>query len=191
MVQPNLHGPLPLTALASLHRHWVWFLILGLFLVAVGVFGLIASGLLTLASVLLIGWMLLLTGLVIAIDAFWVHRWTGFFVQLAFGILNLVVGGLLIARPAAGALALTLLLGASLFVQGVFRVAVAATATIEGKGWLVVSGIASLLLGLLIWGEWPTSGVWVIGLFVAIDLIFYGWWLVSAALAARKVPLAA
>lgn len=191
MVQPILQGPLPLTAVASLHRHWVWFLVLGLFLVAVGVFGLIASGLLTLASVLLIGWMLLLTGGVVAIDAFWVHRWSGFFVQLAFGILNVVVGGLLVTRPVAGALALTLLLGASLFVQGIFRLAVAITANIEGKAWLVISALASLLLGLMIWAEWPASGVWVIGLFAAIDLIFYGWWLVSAALAARRVPIAA
>jgi uncharacterized membrane protein HdeD (DUF308 family) len=61
----------------------------------------------------------------------------------------------------------------------------------DGRGWLLLSGVASLLLGIMIWAEWPVSGVWVIGLFVGIDLLFYGWWLVSLALAARHLPAAA
>jgi uncharacterized membrane protein HdeD (DUF308 family) len=179
--------PMPLTALASLHRHWLRFLLLGIVLVVLGMVGVVASGLLTLASVLLIGWLLLVGGAVTVGHAFWTRAWSGFFVQLAFGLLNLCVGFMLITRPEVGALSLTLLLAVSLFVQGVFRIAAALSSDIDGKGWLLLSGVASLLLAFMIWSEWPVSGVWVIGLFVGVDLIFYGWWLVSAALAARSL----
>ena len=50
-----------------------------------------------------------------------------------------------------------------------------------------MSGIITLLLGLMIWNEWPLSGVWVIGLFVGIDMFFYGGWFVSLALAVRTL----
>ena len=179
---------LPLAALEALHRHWIWFLLLGLLLVALGMIGVIASGLFTVASVLLFGWLLFISGAAIAVHAFWARRWTGFFVQLVVGALNLVVGWLLLTHPAAGALSLTLLLGVSLVFQGIFRTVVALTAHADGRGWLLLSGIASLILGFLIWSEWPSSGLWVIGLFVGIDLILYGWWLVSLALATRRLP---
>jgi len=86
------------------------------------------------------------------------------------------------------ALSLTLLLGVSLVVQGAFRIAAALATHADGRGWLLISGLASLLLGIFIWSEWPVSGIWVIGLFVGIDLLFYGWWLVSLALSVRHLP---
>lgn len=191
MLQSTTPAQLPLAAVEALHRHWMWFLLLGLLLVALGMIGVIASGLFTLASVLLLGWLLFIGGVAVAVHAFWARRWSGFFVQLVVGALNLVIGWLLITRPAAGALSLTLLLGVSLVFQGIFRTAVALTAHADGRGWLLLSGVASLVLGLLIWSEWPASGLWVIGLFVGIDLLLYGWWLVSLALATRRLPTAA
>jgi uncharacterized membrane protein HdeD (DUF308 family) len=188
--QVGTPAQLPLAALEELHRHWVRFLILGLLLVVLGTVGIVASGLLTLASVLLLGWILLIAGAAVAAHAFWARRWGGFFVQLIFGLLNLVVGWIMITRPGIAALSLTLLLGVSLVVQGVFRTTAALAAHADGRGWLLVSGIASLLLGILIWSEWPVSGVWVIGLFIGIDLLFYGWWLVSLALSVRHLSAA-
>ena len=189
----NQTGPpaqLPLAAIAELHRHWLLFLILGLLLVALGTVGIVASGLLTLASVLLCGWLLLIGGAAVAAHAFWARRWAGFFVQIIFGILNLVVGWIMITQPGIAALSLTLLLGVSLVVQGVFRTVAALAAQADGRGWLLLSGLASLVLGILIWSEWPVSGIWVIGLFVGIDLLIYGWWLVALALSVRHLPAA-
>lgn len=182
---------LPLAAVEALHRHWIWFLFLGLLLVLLGTVGIVASGLLTLASVLLLGWLLLIAGAAVVLHAFWARRWSGFFVQLVVGALNLMVGWILLTQPVAGALSLTLLLGVSLVFQGIFRTAVALTAHADGRGWLLFSGLASLILGLMIWSEWPASGVWVIGLFVGIDMLLYGWWLVSLALTVRRWPTAA
>jgi len=75
-------------------------------------------------------------------------------------------------------------------VQGAFRIGVALSTRMDGWGMLLVSGIITLVLGLMIWNEWPLSGIWVIGLFVGIDLIFYGWWLVSLALSVRHLAKA-
>lgn len=191
MLQSSAPAQLPLAAAEALHRHWVWFLLLGILLVALGMIGIIASGLFTLASVLLLGWLLFMGGVAIAVHAFWARQWSGFFVQLVVGALNLLVGWLLLTRPTASALSLTLLLGVSLVFQGIFRTAVALTAQADGRGWLLLSGVASLILGCLIWSEWPASGLWVIGLFIGIDLLLYGWWLVSLALATRRLLSAA
>jgi uncharacterized membrane protein HdeD (DUF308 family) len=75
----------------------------------------------------------------------------------------------------------------SFVVQGAFRIGAALSTRIDGWDGLLVSGIITLLLGLMIWNEWPLSGVWVIGLFVGIDMFFYGGWFVSLALAVRTL----
>lgn len=181
---------LPLVALQELHRHWLRFLLLGLLLVVLGTVGIVASGLLTLASVLLLGWLLLIGGVAVAAHALWARRWGGFFVQLAFGVLNVVVGWVMVSRPDVAALTLTLIVGVSLVVQGAFRIIASLAVQTDGRGWLLVSGVASLALGIMIWSEWPVSGLWVIGLFVGIDLLLYGWWLMALALSLRRLPSA-
>src|SRR5262249_49756025 len=55
-------------------------------------------------------------------------------------------------------------------------------------GWPVASGVLNLLLGILIWQQWPLSGLWVIGLFVGVGMIVAGWWWVSLALAGEGMP---
>ena len=76
----------------------------------------------------------------------------------------------------------------SLVVQGLFRLGVVLTTAVEGRDWLLLSALATLVLGIMIWRQWPSSALWVIGLFVGIDLMLYGWWLVSLALAVRRLP---
>jgi uncharacterized membrane protein HdeD (DUF308 family) len=75
-------------------------------------------------------------------------------------------------------------------VQGAFRIGATISTRMDGGGMLLLSGIITLVLGLMIWNEWPFSGIWVIGLFVGIDLIFYSWWLVSLALSVRHLAKA-
>ena len=181
---------LPLSAIEELHRHWVLFLLLGIGLIVLGVIGISASGLVTLASVVFFGWLLVIGGAGVAIHAFWAKQWSGFFLQLLSGLLYLIVGWMLVARPGLGAVTLTLVFAISLVVQGAFRIGTALSTHMDGKGSLLVSGIITLVLGLMIWNEWPLSGLWVIGLFVGIDLLFYGWWLVSLALSARRLAAA-
>jgi len=172
----------------ELRRHWVVCVVLGIASVILGTVALGASGIVTLASVLFFGWMLVFGGAVQAVHAFWFRRWGGFFRHLLGGVLGIVVGGLMVARPLAGAESITLLLAAFFVVGGVFRIIAALAVRFPSWGWTLMSGVVTLLLGIIIWKQWPISGLWVIGTFVGIDLIFDGWSLVMLGTTARQQP---
>lgn len=172
----------------KLRRHWGLCVVLGIASVILGTVALGASGIVTLASVLFFGWLLVIGGAVQAVHAFWFRRWGGFFRHLLGGVLGIVVGGLMVARPVAGALSLTLLLAAFFVVGGVSRIMTALAIRFPGRGWTLLSGVVTLLLGIVIWRQWPISGLWVIGTFVGIDLIFDGWSLVMLGMRARQQP---
>ncbi len=118
------------------------------------------------------------------------QKWSGFFIDLLTGILYVVVGFMLIRSPGETATALTLLIAMFLLFGGIFRVAVAIATRYHNWGWLLLHGIVDVLLGVLIWKQWPLSGLWVIGLFVGIDMLLNGWTLVMLGLAARRLPTA-
>lgn len=174
----------------ELRRNWGWLLVLGIAMIVLGVVALGAPFILTLVTTLFFGWLLLLGGVIQIIHGFWARRWSGFFVHLVTGILATVVGLLIISNPAAGAISITLLLAAFFVAAGVARIAAALMYRFSNWGWLLFVGLIDLLLGILIWAQWPVSGLWVIGLFVGIDLIFYGATWVMLALAARNLPRA-
>jgi len=177
----------PLGALEELHRHWALFLSVGVALMALGIVATLTAGLSTIATVDFFGWILVIAGAGVTIHAFWAKRWSGFFLQLFSGLLYLVAGWMLATHGELSAIALTLVIAISFVVQGAFRIGAALSTRIDGWDGLLVSGIITLLLGLMIWNEWPLSGVWVIGLFVGIDMFFYGGWFVSLALAVRTL----
>ncbi|HJT21617.1 MAG TPA: HdeD family acid-resistance protein [Nitrospira sp.] len=176
------------TDLESVRANWGWYLASGIAFFLFGVIALSFSVLVTLASVVVFGWMLLFGGIFETIHAFKTRRWSGFFVEAVIGILYVVVGGMMVFNPGVGALSLTLLMAAFFLVGGTFRIVGAAVLRPPSWGLLIVSGAVTLLLGILIWAEWPASAFWVIGLFVGIDMIFSGSWLVMLALGVRKVP---
>ena len=171
----------------ELRRHWGWCVALGLALLALGTVALGASALATLVSVIFFGWLLLIGGLMQAVQAFRMRRWGGFSRHLLGGLLSVVVGLLLVGRPEAGALSLTLLMAAFFMVGGLFRIVTALALRFPSWGWAFLGGLVTLLLGVMIWTEWPVSGLWVIGTFVGIDMIFDGWSLVMLGTAARNL----
>ena len=177
----------PLGALEELHRRWALFLSVGVALMALGIVATLTAGLSTIVAVDFFGWILVIAGAGVTIHAFWAKRWSGFFLQLLSGLLYLAAGWMLATHGELSAIALTLVIAISFVVQGAFRIGAALSTRIDGWDGLLVSGIITLLLGLMIWNEWPLSGVWVIGLFVGIDMFFYGGWFVSLALAVRTL----
>jgi uncharacterized membrane protein HdeD (DUF308 family) len=144
------------------------------------------SALVTLASVFVLGWALLFGGLFQAIHAFKVSPWNGFLLELLLAILYVVVGLVMVAHPETGAMSVTLLIAAFFLVGGLFRIFAGTMHHPPGRAWLLLSGAVTLLLGMLIWAEWPASGLWVIGAFVAIDMVFSGTRLIMLALNARS-----
>jgi len=174
--------------LEPLRKRWFWLLLLGIVLILVGLAAISSSFIATLATVIALGTFLLIGGGVEIINAFWARRWRGFWMHLLAGILYLVLGLLFIDRPVATAAAFTLMLAAAFLIGGLFRIILALSERFHGWVWVLVNGIVTLILGILIWREWPESAFWVIGLFVGIDMVFAGWSWVMTALAVRSIP---
>jgi uncharacterized membrane protein HdeD (DUF308 family) len=130
-------------------------------------------------------------GILQAIHAFACKKWSGFFIDLLTGLLYIVVGFMCVANPGATAVALTLLIAMFLMFGGIFRIVIALIMRHQHWGWLLLHGAINLLLGILIWRQWPLSGLWVIGLFVGIDMIINGWSLVMLGLTAKNLPATA
>ena len=174
--------------LAAVRQNWRWVLASGLAFIGLGSMAFAYSVLVTLASVFVLGWALVFGGLFQAVHAFKVSQWSGFLLELLLAILYAVVGLVMVAHPEAGAMSLTLLIGAFFLVSGLFRIFAGTMLHPPGRAWLLLSGVVTLFLGILIWAEWPASGLWVIGTFVAIDMVFSGTRLIMLALNARCLP---
>jgi uncharacterized membrane protein HdeD (DUF308 family) len=185
--QLNLSG-IHLVGLENLRQRWGWVLGLGVLLVVLGVVALGCSVTMTLATMVLVGWLLIVGGILEAVHACSTRGWGGFFVDLLTGILYVVVGFMIVANPGATAVALTLLIAMFLVFGGIFRIAMAAVVRFQNWGWLLLHGVVNVLLGLAIWRQWPLSGLWVIGLFVGIDMLLNGWSLVMLGLTAKNLP---
>ena len=182
MTTPGLLG------FEALQSTWIWFLTLGISLVVLGTVALIATPAATIAVVLVLGWLMVLSGLVEVVHAFQVRAWGGFFLHLAGGVLGIVVGLVIVTHPLAGALASTLLFASFLSVVGLFRLLAAAKLKFPGWGWAAFDGAITLLLGIMVSLNWPWSGFWFLGLAVGISMLMRGWSYVMLAMAVKRIP---
>jgi uncharacterized membrane protein HdeD (DUF308 family) len=174
--------------ISAYSKHWGWFMIWGLVMAALGVFAISATVLTTLITVIMLGILLLVGGAVVIIDAFtfWRGKNKGFFLHVLMGIVYLLAGAILIKNPIEGSISITLFLGIFYIILGVSRIAYSLSMRMLSWGWSLFNGIITLLLGILIIANWPASSLFIIGLFVGIDLIFCGWAYFMVALAARN-----
>ena len=174
--------------LRPLRRNWGWLLALGILLILVGMAAISSPVVATLATVEIFGVFLLIAAVVEFASAIWAIGWGGFFPHLLCGLLSLFLGVLLVDRPGLGAAGYTLVLAVFFVAAGVLRVGHALSRRFSGWGWTLLSGAVTLLLGVLIWRDFPESALWVIGTFVGIDLVFNGLSWVMLGLAARALP---
>jgi uncharacterized membrane protein HdeD (DUF308 family) len=158
------------------------------------VLGMIAVGasvLATLATMALVGCLMLVGGILQTIHAIAMRGWSGFFIDLLAGVLYMVVGFVIVAHPGATAVALTLIIAVLFMLGGIFRIVTALAVSYQNRIWLLLHGVINLLLGFMIWHDWPLSGLWVIGLFIGIDMILNGWTLIMLGLNAKKLTTGA
>src|SRR4029077_21268126 len=177
-----------LSGAGELRRSWGWYLALGIVLIVLGTTAIGSTFVMTIASVFFFGWLLIIGGAMEVIHAFWHKRWAGFFLDLLTGILYVVAGWMMVSNPQESALLLTLVIAMFLVFEGVFRIVAALAARYPHWGWVMFNGVISLILGIMIWRQWPYSGLWVIGLFVGIEMLLNGWSLVMLSLSARNLP---
>ena len=173
--------------LKAVSERWGWFMGLGILMIVLGAVAIgapLASGI---AVNLLIGWLLVISGVAHGIHAFKATGWRGGLVQILCGLLYLGVGVMMIINPIAGLLALTMTVLVYFIVSGVFKIVLAIRVeTLPQRGWVTVSGVLSLVLAIYVGSQFPSSALWVIGLLVGIEMMFSGWSFVMLALAARR-----
>lgn len=169
-----------------LSAHRGWLLVLGIAYVIVGWVAIGYPMAATIAIELLIGYMLLVAGVISVIGAFFSGNWKNLVLILLSGILYLIVGFLLVTNLKEGIIALTLLLAAFLLVEGFFKI-INAFQVKPAKNWIwiLVSGVASVILGIMIWGEFPESSAFVIGLLFGIYFLLNGFGLIMFSFALK------
>lgn len=176
-----------LQSIKQLRENWGWYLTLGISLVVLGTLAIFYSYLSTIFSVIYFGAFLAILGVFEGIQAFKMRKWGTFFLHLFLSALFIIGGAYIVFFPTINAISLTLLLAAFLIASGILKIIFSFDRTIPHRGWLVLNGISSLLLGILIWLQWPLSGLWVIGMLTGIDAIFTGWAWIMLSLSAKKL----
>lgn len=157
-------------------------------LVALGVAAVLIPVVATLAVTLVLGWILLISGVIGLITTFRATGAPGFTWSLISGILGVVVGLLLLGWPFQGTLSLTAVLIAFLLIEGIATIlyALEHRRGLFGRwGWLFASGIVDVILAVILIISLPGAALWALGLLVGINLIFGGWVLILMALFAR------
>jgi uncharacterized membrane protein HdeD (DUF308 family) len=174
----------------AVRRHWVLFLVQGIIMIVLGFLAVARPIIATLAVEIFAGWLFLVGGVVGLAGIFTAWKTPGFVWGLIRAVMAILIGILLLWRPLAGVLTLTLLLAAFFAAQGITQIiaALIQRAALPGSwGWVLVSGVIDLILAAIIISGWPGTATWVLGLMVGINLLMSGVALVTTAIACRSV----
>ena len=173
----------------ELRQKWGWLFALGIGLVILGGIALFIMPAATIGTVLVLGWLMVISGVIEAVHAFRVRGWGGVFLHLIGGVLGILIGLLIVTHPVVGALAWTLLFASFFTVIGVFRTITAIRLNFPHWKWAVFDGVVTPVLGLIQWQNWPWSGLWYMGLAGGVSLILRGWSYIMFALAIHSLPV--
>jgi uncharacterized membrane protein HdeD (DUF308 family) len=174
--------------LNQVRKSWGWFFVFGILLMILGIVCVGKAQTATMFSILVLGWVLAISGVFWLVNAFRAFSWHGFFMFLLNGIIRGITGYLLLRHPDAGAAGVTMVLASLFIVAGLFRAVGASLIHFPRWGWTVVSGIVSLGLGVLLLASWPVASTYFIGMVIGIDLIFDSAALIGFAVAIRSLP---
>ena len=173
---------------AGLARSWKALMTVGVLAIVIGCIAILVPAVASVGTAIFIGWILLIAGAFLVAAAFSAHSIGTVVLRLLWAALTVVVGVWLIVEPHNGTLTLTLVLGIYFLFMGLTRIAVAFVGRGQQNAGLVgLSGVAGLLIGILVLAKFPSSADWAIGLLVGIDLIFAGWTLTSVAIVGRDL----
>lgn len=172
---------------ARLSRDFGWLAALGVILVLAGLVGLVYTGVATLTSMILFGWLLLIGGVVGLLHAVQARGSNFFWLGVVVAALNIAAGVVVIVRPEAAAAALTMFAALLFLTGGVFRLAGSLVVRGPQFGWTLVQGAFGLLLGILVLASWPSSSKYVIGCFFSLALLFDGLGLMATGFGGRKI----
>jgi uncharacterized membrane protein HdeD (DUF308 family) len=189
MSSPSVNREELVTAVRrSLKDHWQLFVVQGILLIVLGALAIAVPQVASVAITAFVGWLLFFAGTMRAISLIRSPHAPGYWSSLLLSILTAILGLVLALFPIQGTLTLTLLLVAYFIVHGVASVMFAFSIKGDTGRWvlLILSGIIDFVLAVLVISGWPATGVWVLGLYVGINMLFTGFALIFAALGARS-----
>ena len=173
--------------LHPLRSHWWCFLLLGIALIVIGSMCISDPLISSLASVVFLGYLLIAAGMIQVVSSFWSGKWSGMLLHLLIGVLYVIVGYMIVDSPGVSMVLLTQFIAIFLIVGGLFRIISALVVRFQDWGWVALNGGITLLLGIIVHRQMPEAALWVIGLFVGIEMIFNGWAWVMMALGLRAI----
>jgi uncharacterized membrane protein HdeD (DUF308 family) len=172
----------------GLARSWKGLMIVGVLAIVVGCIAILVPAVASVGTAIFVGWILLIAGAFLVAAAFSAHSVGSLVLRLLWAAITVIVGIWLIVEPHNGTLTLTFVLGVYFLFMGITRITVAFLGRGQPNAGLVgLSGVAGLLIGILVLAKFPSSADWAIGLLVGIDLIFAGWTLTSVALVGKEL----
>jgi uncharacterized membrane protein HdeD (DUF308 family) len=182
-------GRLKATVASALHTHWKQFLVEGIILLILGLAAIVLPPMATLAVELIVGSLLLISGIVGLVATFTARGAPGFGWSLLSAVVGIAAGAMLLSWPLNGAVSLTVILTVFLTIEGIVSIMYALDhkRELSGRwGMMLVSGVVDIALAGIIFAGLPGTAAWAIGLLVGINLIFGGSALISMALHARQ-----
>ena len=176
--------------IALLRGKWGLILAFGFAIFAIGVLAFSNVVIATVASIYYVGASMLIAGALQTAYAFQLRGWSSFFAWLLIGLVYSLAGILAFVNPLLASSLLTLLLALSLLIVGLLRIlAGLSLRPAKFASWLLVAGAITLAVGVIVLTGWPLNSRWLIGLLLAVDLMFHGIALAVFAIALRNVPL--
>jgi len=176
--------------LHPLRNQWWCFLMLGIALIVMGSICIAEPLVPSLASIVFLGFLLMAAGITQIVSAFWAGKWSGMLIHMLIGVLYVVVGYMIVDAPVINMVLITKFIAIFLIVSGAFRIISALVVRFQDWGWALLNGGVTLLLGVIINRQLPEAALWVIGLFIGIEMIFNGWAWVMLAFGLRAVAKA-
>jgi len=174
----------------AMSTHWRLLMFQGVVLLLLGLLAFALPVVATLAADIFVGWLFLVGGIAGLVALFSAKDIPAFLWTLVTGALSIAAGVLLVWKPGEGALTLTILLMAFFLTEGIFQIATSiAYRHLEGNSakWMLVSGLADIVLVVLILLGWPMDAAWTLGVLVAVNLVTSGWAILMAAFAGRRL----
>ena len=174
--------------IAEVRKSWAWFLLIGILLMVLGATCIVKAQTATTFSILVLGWILMISGVFWLINSFLAIAAPIFFLFLLSALIRGGIGYLLIRHPNAGAEGVTMLLAVLFIVGGLFRTAGASVIKFPWWGWTALSGIVAVVLGVYLLANWPVASTFFVGIVIGVNLLFDGGALVAFAAAIRSLP---
>jgi uncharacterized membrane protein HdeD (DUF308 family) len=175
------------TAVEMVRHASTWSIVWGVLLIICGILAVALPFVAAVAVSVVVAWLIVFAGIVHLVLAFHAHSAGSVIWKLLVGLAYLIFGGYLIVHPVLGVASLTLLLACLFLIEGILNIVLFfKMRALQGSSWVLVDGIITLILGLMIYLQWPTSSAWAIGTLVGISMIISGVTRVMLSTAVRK-----